>query len=86
MRAYPRCHTCGVVVNDGARFCRRHVDLVANLAGANEEARRLARERVLEVLLATREGRTAEVIAFDLGVARRTVERHRARLRAEGRL
>lgn len=59
---------------------------VAALAAAAEEKARCARARRERVFAASRRLVPPAEIASLLGVSRRTVERHRARLRAEGRL
>lgn len=57
----------------------------ALIAGARLEAGRAADLRVRVLAASRREVPVAEIASL-LGVTTRTVERHRARLRAEGRL
>jgi hypothetical protein len=72
MRSSPTCE-CGAPKGEYAITC------VA--------CRVLPRElRLLDVLWSTREGRSAAVIAADLGLSERQVVRIRGRLREEGRL
>jgi hypothetical protein len=59
--------------------------MALNTMGTEANARR-AEGVLLQVLLATREGKSAEVIAFSIGITARHVVRLRARLRRRGKL
>lgn len=79
--AVNRAGRCREHLRDGATERR-----AAARAAGQAAIRARTEERARRVLPATREGRTAAAVARDLGVTRRTVERHRARLRDDGRL